>query len=111
MAGFQRRHDAFRAVQQPEGSHRLLVRHRVVFGPIDVFEKRMLRTHARIIEARGNGVGLDDLTVFVLHQIGSVAMQHAYLAGAQWRRVAAGFQSGTAASTPTSRTPASSMNG
>ena len=48
-----------------------------VLGAGAILQPGMLGADARIVEAGGDRVGLDDLAVFVLQQVGAVAVQHA----------------------------------
>ena len=60
-----------------EGLHRLLVRDGDVAGASRVVEPGVLRPHAGIVEAGGNRVGVPDLAVFVLEEIGLVPVEDA----------------------------------
>ena len=64
----------------------------MVLGPANVFQVAVLWPHARIVEAGGDGVGVEDLAVSILHQVGAIAMQHADGAGIQRRGMPAGVQ-------------------
>ncbi len=91
VAGLQRRDDALGAGQDMEGGQGLVVGDGDVLGAAAVLEPGMLGPDAGVVEAGGDGVGLDDLAVVVLHQIGAVTVQHPGPARAQGRRVVAGL--------------------
>ena len=52
----------------------------------------MFGTHARVIEPGGDGVGLDDLAVPVLHKISAVAVQDPRHSRTQRSRMMSGIQ-------------------
>ncbi len=71
---------------------RLAVGHRDVLRAARVLEPRVLGPDAGIVEAGRDRVRLLDLAVGVLHEIGSIAVQHARRARGERRRVLAGLQ-------------------
>jgi hypothetical protein len=77
VGGFERRDDAFGAAEQLEAIERFRVRHRGIVDAADFLEPRMFRPDAGIIEARRNRVAFGDLAVFVLQQVGLVAVENA----------------------------------
>src|SRR3546814_11817270 len=76
----QRRDDALDARAQLEGVERLPVGGRNVLGAADVVQPGMLGPDSGIVEAGGDRVGVDNLAVVVLPQVGAVALQHAWAA-------------------------------
>ena len=60
-----------------EGVERLLVGRRDVVDAADLVQPGVLGADAGIVEAGGDRVGLRDLAVVVLQQVGAVAVQHA----------------------------------
>ncbi len=75
-----------------KGLHRLLVGYCDVLGAPAVFQPGVLGSDAGIVEPGRDRVGLDDLAVLVLQQVGAVAVEHAGLARAQGRCVLAALQ-------------------
>src|SRR4051794_17896814 len=65
VRGLECREDALEAGELPERAEGLLVRHRLVPGAPGVPELRVLRSDARIVEARRNRMGLEDLAFLV----------------------------------------------
>src|SRR3954452_19973987 len=61
----QRRDDALHGGELHERGDRLLVGHRLVAGAPGVAQERVLRTAARVVEARGDRMRLGDLPVVV----------------------------------------------
>src|SRR5574338_260533 len=61
MGGFQGRDDALQPAQVVEGLQRLGIGHRDVFGAAAVLEPGVLRADAGVVEAGGDGMGVDDL--------------------------------------------------
>src|SRR5204862_129855 len=72
MRGLERRNDTFEARAELKGGQRLFIGCRKVFYALDVAQPRMLRTDARIIEARRNRMRLFDLPVAVHEEIGAI---------------------------------------
>src|SRR5262245_1222794 len=83
MGRFQRGDDALDARAELERRQRLVIRGRYILHAFQVMEPGALRPDARIVQARGNRMGIVDLPVLVLQQIGAVAMEHAGLAAVQ----------------------------
>ena len=83
MAGLECGNDAFGAAQVVEGLQGFLVGDAHVLGAFGVLQPGMLRSHARIVQAGTDAVGLDDLSVIALQHVGAVAMQHARHAALQ----------------------------
>ena len=77
MGRLERRDDALDLGAELEGVERLLVGGRHIFDAADVVQPGMLRADAGIVEAGRDRVGLGDLAVAVLQQIGAVAVQDA----------------------------------
>ena len=91
MGRLQSGNDAFEAAAELEGVQRLLVGGGEIFHPAHVPQPGMFRPDAGIIEARRDGMALQDLPVVVHQEIGAVAMEHAGLAAGQGGRVAIGL--------------------
>ena len=81
--------DAFGARQLVERRQRLVVGDADVVGAAGVLEERVLGTDARVVEAGGDRMGLDDLAVVVAQHVGAVAVQHARATRGQRGGVAA----------------------
>src|SRR5690606_33245061 len=77
MGAFQGRDDAFQAAGGVERIQRLVIGDADVFHALHFVQVGVLRADARVVEACGNRVGVGNLTVFVLQQVGTVAVQHA----------------------------------
>ena len=91
MGRLQGRDDAFRARTQLEGGQRLYIRDSDIFHAARLMEPGVLGSDAGIVEARGNRVRVLDLTIRILQQIGSVAVQNAGAAGGKGSGVFASF--------------------
>ena len=65
--------------------------HGAVFRPARLVQEGVLRPDARIVETGRDRVGVDDLAVLVLQQVGAVAVQDAGLAAGERGRVHAGL--------------------
>ena len=75
-----------------EGAQRLVVGDPHVARAAGVAQPRVLRADARVVEAGGDRVRLEDLAVLVLHDRAERAVQHAAAAAERQRRaVAAGL--------------------
>ena len=90
MGGLKRGNDALQLAAELECVERFPVGGRDVFHAAGFLQPRMFRPDAGIIEARRNRMAFADLAVFVLQQIGAVAMQHAGLAARQRGAMAIG---------------------
>src|SRR5581483_8728009 len=88
----QRRDDALAAAEVLEGLEGLSVGDADVAGTFRSLEEAVLRSHAGVIQARADAVGLDDLPEGVLQQVGVGAMKHAGPAAAETGSVFAGLQ-------------------
>ena len=77
VRGLERGNDALELRTKQESVKRLFVGRREIGHPANVIEPRMLRPDAGIVEAGGNRMAFDDLTVVGLQKIGAVAVQHA----------------------------------
>src|SRR5438067_1542894 len=89
VRGLERRDDALDAAAVVESGQRFLIGDRDVLRAFDVLQPGVLGTDARVVQAGRDRVGLDDLAVLVLQQVGAVAVQDAREAGAQRRRMLA----------------------
>src|SRR5690606_511301 len=85
----QRRDDALDAAAVVECGERLVVVDDDVACPAGVLEPCMLGTDAGVVETGRHRMGLDDLAVVVLQQVGAVAVQHARRAPVERRGMAA----------------------
>ena len=77
MRRLQRGNDALQPGAELEGLQRLRIRGRHVFRPPDILQPGVLRPDSRIVEAGRDRMGVRDLPVLVLEEVGAVAMQHA----------------------------------
>src|ERR1700686_716394 len=90
MRRFERGNDALDATAIAKRGERLIVRDRNILRAPVVLEPRMFRPDAGIVEPCRNRVGLDDLTVLILQQVGAIAVEYAGLACGKRRRVTSG---------------------
>jgi hypothetical protein len=74
VTGFQRRDDAFDTGQGMKAGQRLVVGDGDLLGATAVLQPGVLGTDSGIVETGGYGMGLDDLTIVVFHEIGAIAM-------------------------------------
>src|SRR5450755_2118891 len=74
---FERGNDALDAAAFAKSDQRLIVGDRDILRAPVVLEPCMLGAHARLVEPRRHRMRFDDLTVLVLQQIGSIAVQDA----------------------------------
>jgi hypothetical protein len=109
MARFERRDDAFETAQVVKGLQRLGVVDADVLGAAAILEPGVLRANARIIEAGRNRMRLDDLAVFILQQIGPIAVQNARTPAVSEAACFPVAIPSPAASTPIRRTPATGI--
>ena len=79
MRAFERGDDAFGACAELEGIERFLIGRGLVFHAADIVQPAMFGANAGIIEAGRDRVGLLDLAVLVLQQIGLVTVEDAGL--------------------------------
>src|ERR1700687_1593195 len=87
MTRFERRNDALQPAERVKGFQRFCVRHRDILSAAGILEPRVLRSHARVIEAGGDRVRRLNLAVAILHEVGAVAVQNARRARAEGSRV------------------------
>ena len=66
-----------------------------ILGTAGILEPSVLRADTRIVEAGRDRVRLDDLAIFVLQQVGAIAVQHAGAAAFQRCGMTVGVQSVT----------------
>ena len=90
MGRLQRRDDAFQAAALLERLHGFVVGDRHVLDAADLVQPGVLGADAGVVEAGGDRVGVGDLPVGVLQQVGAVAVQHARGAAGHAGRVLAG---------------------
>lgn len=76
MGGLQRRDDAFLAAAQLEGLQRFAVGHCDVFDPALLMQPGVLGADTRVVQTGGNRMGIGDLAILVLQQVGAVAVQN-----------------------------------
>src|SRR5437773_10208195 len=92
MRGLERRNDALAAAQVVERGDCFSVVDGDIFGPTGVLEPGVLGANTRVIQPCRDRVRLDDLTVFVLKQIGAISVQYPRPARAlRCRMCAAGY--------------------
>src|SRR3954447_4537387 len=91
MTGFKSWYDTLIMAKAMEGSQSLSISYSYVFGPLAILEPCMLRTHAWVVQTGRNGVRLNDLSILILDQISSVAMQHTGSPRGQGRGMLAAF--------------------
>ena len=91
MAGLEGRDDAFGAAQVMERIQGFLVGNADVFGTANVFEESVLRAYAWIVQARADAVRFCNLTIVVLQDVRTVAVQHTGATALQRGRVLATF--------------------
>ena len=89
MARLERGNDALDAGQPLESGKGLGIGRGGVDRPADVLEPRVLRPDPGVVEPRGHRVGALDLSVRVLHEVGSIAVQDPGTPGAERRGVPA----------------------
>src|SRR5262245_47598980 len=77
MGRLERGDDPLELRAKLEGVERLLVGHGDVVHAAAILEPGMFGTDARVVEAGGDGMALEDLPVIVLEEIGAIAVQHA----------------------------------
>src|SRR5437899_9943842 len=96
MFGHERLYYALDAAQTVERGDVFSVVDGDIFGASGLLEPGVLGAHTRIIQPRRDRVRLDDLTVFVLKQIGASSVQHPRPSRTQRRRMpAAGYAEST----------------
>src|SRR5207247_4540390 len=96
MRGLERRNDALAAAQVVERGDGFSVVDGDIFGPTGVLAPGVLGANTRVIQPCRDRVRLDDLTVFVLKQIGAISVQYPRPARAQrCRMLAAGYSEST----------------
>mmetsp|Transcript_20706 Transcript_20706/g.65502 ORF Transcript_20706/g.65502 Transcript_20706/m.65502 type:complete len:480 (+) Transcript_20706:426-1865(+) len=84
VGGLERGNDTLELGHELEGVQGLLVAHGVVLAAAHLLEEGVLRADARVVQTGGDRVGLDDLTVVILEEVGEGPVQHA--GGAQRQR-------------------------
>ena len=77
VCAFQCRNNPFQAAAFVERLEGFVVGHRGVLDAADIMQPGVFRADARVVEAGGNRVGVNDLAVIILQQEGAVAVQHA----------------------------------
>src|SRR5450830_290660 len=95
MARFKGGNDAFGAAQSMESPQRFVIRYCHILGAAAILEPGVFGAYPRVVEAGRNRMGLGNLPVFVLQEIGAVAMQYTRPAGQDRRRMLAGRKSQT----------------
>eukprot|EP00982_Pelagococcus_subviridis_P016899 31499-Pelagococcus_subviridis.AAC.38 len=83
----ERGDDPLASRHSDERVERLLVRHRVVLRASEIFEERVLRADAGVVQTGGDAVRLDDLPLLVLDQVRKRAVQDAGRTERERRRV------------------------
>ena len=78
VRGLDRGDDSLGGAQQPESIHGLRVGDGRVVGTTDVGQVRVLRADARVVEPGADRMRLDGLTVLVLEDVGTSAVQDAH---------------------------------
>src|SRR5450631_2621528 len=91
MRRFQRGNDALDAATFTERRERFGVSDRNVIGTAAVLEPRVFGADAWVVESGRDRMRLDDLPVRILQQVGAIAVQHAWPAGGERRRMAPRF--------------------
>src|SRR5690554_193576 len=91
MRRLKRRDDAFKPSAELKRVKRFLICRSNIFRTPYIIEPGMFRPDARIVEPRRNGMAITDLAVFVLQQIGAVAVKHTRLAALERGAVLAGL--------------------
>src|SRR5690554_1003277 len=76
MGGLQCRHNSFHQSQLAESSQGLFIGYSIILHTPYLLKPGVLRSDARIIQARRNRVRRNNLPVFILNKIGTVAMQY-----------------------------------
>src|SRR5690606_19734956 len=92
MRRLERRHDALDAAAVVERGQGFVVGNAHVLGAPAVFQPGVFGAHAGVVESGRHGMGFLHLAVGVLHDVGTVAVQHAHLAGGQRRGVTSAVQ-------------------
>ena len=83
MARFKSRDDSLDPAAIVKGGKRLIVIDTDVSRPSTILQPGMFRSDPRIIETGRYGTGIDDLTILILKQISTVAMQNPRRAAVQ----------------------------
>ena len=96
VCGLQRRHDALDTRDAVESCQGFAVVCRDILHASRILEPRVLRADPGIIQTRRNRMGFRNLPVFILHQVGAVAVQDARGAGRQRRGMLASADTLTA---------------
>ena len=81
MGRLDGRDDALRTGQILKGADGFLIRDGDIFGPAGIMEPGVLRAHAGIIQAGGDGIHRGDLAVFILAEIALHAVEDTRAAG------------------------------
>ena len=92
MRRLQCGHDALHTRQSMKSCQSLIIVSRDILNPADILQPGVLRPYAGVIESGRHRVGLKDLSVFILHQIGAVTVQNARTADRQRGCVLTGLQ-------------------
>src|SRR5450830_779363 len=92
MTGLQRGNDTFDAAAGMKRRQCLVVGDAFIAGAPAVFQPRVLRTDAWIVKTRRDGMRFHDLAVFILQQIGVIAVQNTWRTQRQRGGMAAGIK-------------------
>ena len=98
MRAFDGGDDALGLAQILETAHGFLIGGPRIVDAADILEPCMFRSHGRVIEARGNRVGIERLAFGVFEQVALCTLEHAQLtgSGSETNGVASGFGTVTA---------------
>ena len=66
VGGFNGRDNAFRLCQIFKSAYGFIISNGDIFGPSCIIKMRMLRSHARIIQSCGNGMGKLHISILIL---------------------------------------------
>ncbi len=77
MGRLERRDDAFEARAELEGVQGLVIANGHIFDAPAVVQPRMFGANARIVQSGRNRMGVENLPVVILQQIGAVAVEYA----------------------------------
>ena len=96
MGSLEGGHNALHSGPPVKRRERLVIIGGHILNSPYVLQPRMFRTNAWVVQSRGDRVSMKYLAVFVLHKVGSVAVQNAWGACRQRRSVLPGFYPMTA---------------
>ncbi len=83
VGGLECRNNTLEARAELEGSERFGIGDRDILDPAAVVEPGVLGADTRIVQPGRNRMGVEDLSVVILQQIGPVAVQYAGLSAVQ----------------------------